>query len=82
MCGQSVSSARSSLSTDPLVLFEVTQSGKILVALGTRVLSHPTMFALVSSEIFRAEKSPLTARLIAHKGLLSTVFLEMVFKVI
>ena len=79
---ESFSRARSSLSTDPLVLLEVIQSGKVLGALVTRVEPLPTVLPLVSSEILWAEKAPLATRLFAHKGLLSSVFLNVDFKVI
>lgn len=64
-----------------MVLLEIIQSGKILVAPGTRVKSLSTMLSFVSLEISRAEKFPLASGLTAHIGLLPSVLLHVVFEV-
>lgn len=63
------------------MLLEIIQSGKILVAPGTRVKPLSSMLSFVSLEISRAEKLPLASGLTAHIGLLPSVFLHMVFEV-
>lgn len=63
------------------MLLEIIQSGKILIALGTRVKTLSAMLSFVSLEISRAEKFPLASGLTAHVGLLPSVFLHMVFEV-
>lgn len=63
------------------MLLEIIQSGKILVALGTRVKTLSPMLSFVSLEVCRAVKFPLASRLTAHIGLLPSVFLHVVFEV-
>lgn len=63
------------------MLLEIIQSGKILVAPGTRVKTLSTMLSFVSLEISRAVKFPLASGLTAHIGLLPSVCLHMVFEV-
>lgn len=63
------------------MLLEIIQSGKILVAPGTRVKPLSSMLSFVSLEISRAEKFPQASGLTAHIGLLPSVFLHVVFEV-
>lgn len=63
------------------MLLEIIQSGKILVAPGTRVKTLSPMFSFVSLEVSRAVKFPLASRLTAHIDLLPSVFLHVVFEV-